>query len=97
LNEVYDPERDVEALKKGGGRGLIYADTIGLVDPSKISTPKVHFGEENAGDSDGNESEEDQESNDEGDDNDGKNGFEDRTPRGHRHEDKEAKKVCSHI
>ncbi|TFK40806.1 RIO1 family-domain-containing protein [Crucibulum laeve] len=34
LNEVYDPERDVEKLTRGEGEGLIYADTIGLVGVS---------------------------------------------------------------
>lgn len=34
LNEVYDPERDVDALTRGEGKNLIYADTIGLVEPS---------------------------------------------------------------
>ena len=32
LNEVYDPERDIDVLKGGEGQSLIYADTIGLVD-----------------------------------------------------------------
>ncbi|KAK7469275.1 Serine/threonine-protein kinase rio1 [Stygiomarasmius scandens] len=35
LNQVYDPERDVAVLKRGQGKSLIYADTIGLVDGSK--------------------------------------------------------------
>jgi RIO kinase 1 len=94
LNEVYDPERDVEALKRGGGRRLIYADTIGLVDPSK-STAEDHSGEAEKEDEGGvgcNESEEDQESED--DDVDEGKIHEERTPRGHRHEDREAKKVC---
>jgi RIO kinase 1 len=104
LNEVYDPERDVEALKKGEGRGLIYADTIGLVDPSKKedSTAKVRFegdNKEDTGDSDDTESEESREDNGSGSgsDTDGKRIFEGRTLRGHRHEDREAKKVCSLI
>ncbi|KAG6377161.1 RIO1-domain-containing protein [Boletus reticuloceps] len=32
LNEVYDPERDIDVLKGGEGKKLIYANTIGLVD-----------------------------------------------------------------
>lgn len=34
LNEVYDPERDVEAVLRGERKQLIYADSIGLVDSS---------------------------------------------------------------
>jgi hypothetical protein len=56
LNEVYDPERDLEAVKKGGK--TIYSDTIGIVNPKPEATtlrveedesiegaekPKVHF------------------------------------------------------
>jgi RIO kinase 1 len=99
LNEVYDPERDVEALNKGGRGGLIYANTIGLVDQSKDNgfIAKVHFGEPEV-DVDGSEGEDDQgssEDEDEDEDTGGKKIYEDRTPRGHRHEDREAKKVCS--
>jgi RIO kinase 1 len=37
LNEVYDPERDLEAVKKGGK--TIYSDTIGIVNPKpKVTT-----------------------------------------------------------
>lgn len=103
LNEVYDPERDVEALKKGRGKSLIYADTIGLVEPpAKSGDPiaKVRFSDneqENAEGVDSNESEDEQGSggDDEEEDSDGKNGFQERTPRGHRHEDREAKKASS--
>ena len=34
LNDVYDPDRDVDVLSRGEGKNLIYADTIGLVQPS---------------------------------------------------------------
>ena len=36
LNEVYDPERDVEKVRRGDADGLIYADTIGLVTQSRL-------------------------------------------------------------
>ncbi|KAF9450585.1 RIO1-domain-containing protein [Macrolepiota fuliginosa MF-IS2] len=36
LNEVYDPERDVEKLTKGNE--LIYADTIGIVKPTLLQS-----------------------------------------------------------
>ncbi|KAI5117326.1 hypothetical protein M0805_002340 [Coniferiporia weirii] len=38
LNEVFDPERDVEALSRGDAKTLIYADTIGLVSPPTAPT-----------------------------------------------------------
>lgn len=92
LNEVYDPERDVEVLKKGGVNGLIYADTIGLVGAG--GKPQVHFDaseESGSGDDDESEGEEDDEAEAGGKD------FTERTPRGHRHEDKEAKAVRSTV
>lgn len=93
LNEVYDPERDVEALKKGGVKGLIYADTIGLVEPG--GKPKVHFGANEDSDSSGeDESEEDDDDDDEAVEAEGGGkDFTERAPRGHRHEDREAKAV----
>ncbi|KAI0632149.1 RIO1 family-domain-containing protein [Trametes polyzona] len=35
LNEVYDPERDVDVLTRGDGAALIYKDTIGIVAPGQ--------------------------------------------------------------
>lgn len=108
LNELYDPERDVAALNRGEGKELIYAETIGLVKPSskednerstnRSPVAKVHFeqgGEADAGAGDG-ESGDGGDSDDEQDEEsseNGKEGFETRRPRGHRHEDREAKKV----
>ncbi|KAI6129736.1 RIO1-domain-containing protein [Pisolithus croceorrhizus] len=110
LNEIYDPERDIDALKQGKGKGLIYADTIGLVDPA-VSQQKrengdhhqqqhVHFDdgeneEERSGRSDTESDtsaadEEDLEGEGEGDE--VENGNLRRVSRGHRHEDREAKK-----
>jgi RIO kinase 1 len=98
LNEVYDPERDVGTLKESGAKSLIYADTIGLVDPSKESKPmgKAHPVDENEEDVES-EGDEDEVSG-EGDEDESTNGEKkdgERTPRGHRHEDREAKKACS--
>ena len=119
LNEVYDPERDVEVLKSGGGRDLIYKDAVGLVLPEEgkekqatkgkesktvsfeegeastsksadaaASTPAKAEEEDDGASEDASE-DEDEESGEEkeGDD------LKERKPRGHRHEDKEAKKV----
>ena len=57
LNEVYDPERDVAALKRGEGKNLIYADTIGLVEPGDkspqiFSSPQAGSDESEDGESD---------------------------------------------
>ena len=104
LNEVYDPERDLEALKTGAKS--IYSNTIGIVNPKPEDTtlpteddqvpidggekPKVRF-------LTGLELKEEEEE-EEGEDSEG-DGSEDggepreKKPRGHRHEDKEAKKV----
>ena len=113
LNEVYDPERDLEAVKKGGK--TIYSDTIGIVNPGPGATalrvegdgpavgekPKVHFsdgvGLEDETQSVGEEEEGDDEDDEDEDglDEEGENEGEPREKklRGHKHEDKEAKKV----
>ncbi|KAG2356279.1 RIO1 family-domain-containing protein [Suillus spraguei] len=107
LNEVYDAERDVEVLTKGDGKNLIYAETIGLTHPtSGVSQdgkvrPHVHFRGEGSledGDlDDGGEYTSDSE--EEGSEEPGaaeagqKDVFDPRKPRGHRHEDREAKKA----
>lgn len=115
LNEVYDPERDVEKVRRGDTHGLIYAETIGLVSQSRIDgvddkwTTKnkdngdrptaIKFKDEEteeeqadyAGDETDSAGMEDNDLEDE----EGKltEGFVERKPRGHRHEDKESKKV----
>jgi len=82
LNEVYDPERDVEKLKRGDD--LIYADTIGL----------VLTGRDEGSPNDVSETDEEDSATDEG----GERGSDksEKRPRGHRHEDRDAKKVCFH-
>ena len=97
LNEVYDPERDVEKVTKGEGSKLIYADTIGVVAP-QVGEQEVplkdtakegeeELEEESDEDADGSE--------DEGDDQEkDRDGYVERKPRGHKFEDKDAKKVC---
>ena len=42
LNDVFDPERDVDVVTRGEGDKLIYADTIGIVQPTP-STLAIHF------------------------------------------------------
>ncbi|KIK27560.1 hypothetical protein PISMIDRAFT_92999 [Pisolithus microcarpus 441] len=92
LNEIYDPERDIDALKQGKGKRLIYTDTIGLVDPTTSQLKRengdhhhhqhVHFDDE----------ENDEERSGRSDTESDSDGS---ISRGHRHEDREAKKVCS--
>lgn len=86
LNEVYDPERDIDVLKGGEGKNLIYADTIGLVESAEEH--HVRFDGDGSSESGVSESTSDEEAEAEG------QGPERRVPRGHRHENREAKKVC---
>ncbi|KAI0076349.1 RIO1-domain-containing protein [Panus rudis PR-1116 ss-1] len=101
LNEVYDPERDVGVLTKGEGEKLIYKDTIGIVAPATKEQQEkkgVRF-EENGNGEESNEEDSEDEEGDEEEESEGEEGkdeFKERKPRGHRHEDKDAKKVCLH-
>ncbi|MCO5585064.1 hypothetical protein L7F22_038996 [Adiantum nelumboides] len=83
LNEVFDPERDIEQRNEGHANGLIYANVIGVDGRSK-EQPTV--------DQDGSETDD----SDDEEDSDSEEGAEDgqtkKTPRGHRHEDRDAKK-----
>lgn len=90
LNEVYDPERDVNVIQRGGGKNLIYADTIGLVEKSHAEAgPHLEVESDETEEDEGDEAQDSEEDTGDGP-------FEPRQPRGHRHEDKEAKKVgCS--
>lgn len=111
LNEVYDPERDVAKLNRGEGQGLIYADTIGLVTPTleakgdtaDTSKIKVRFEDAEAvhesgpSDSEEDSGSEDEDEDEEEDGDESKEAHEERKPRGHRHEDREAKKVRSKL
>jgi RIO kinase 1 len=120
LNEVYDPERDVEKLSKGQDNELIYAETIGIVKPTPNLTPKEstagtlasataripdvnvsmaafdasESGNRGTGDETGSWAGESEEG---GSDRESQlqdeNGWIEKRPKGHRHEDREAKKV----
>ncbi|KAJ8080543.1 Serine/threonine-protein kinase rio1 [Marasmius tenuissimus] len=128
LNEVYDPERDVELLTRGEGKKLIYADTIGLVnhqeqvkssrgvrfdetandgkspveDDSKAPMSAKHLespngasksdDEEDVYDSEGDEVSESGEDDPESTQTMDGEVSREKKPRGHRHEDREAKK-----
>jgi RIO kinase 1 len=107
LNDVADPERDAAALGRGAGSELIYQHTIGLVGPKDApapaadeappaQAPRVRF------EGDAPEESADDNSDDGSADGDSAGGdaadgtpFEAAAPRGHRHEDKDAKKVSA--
>lgn len=77
LNDVYDPERDLDKVQASNEKP-IYADTIGVVMPEANVVEEPLSGTE---EDESSEAEDDEESS-----------F-DKQPRGHRHEDKDAKKV----
>lgn len=114
LNEVYDPERDLEAVKKGGK--TIYSDTIGVVNSqSETSTPRAKEGEDtierekpkvrfstgveledethDTDVDDEGEVDDDDDEEEKGEEDEGEGEPRGKIPRGHKHEDKEAKKV----
>ncbi|KAJ8501914.1 hypothetical protein ONZ51_g324 [Trametes cubensis] len=123
LNEVYDPERDVDVLTRGEGEKLIYKDTIGIVAPSQSKREMDEAAADGAGaaigsglvpankeaqqkkvvsfaaekemqeSSCGEEGAEDESSGEnDSEDEDETGDRKERKPRGHRHEDKQAKK-----
>lgn len=102
LTDVYDPERDVEKLKRGDD--LIYANTIGLVYGSARQKEKNGVervdgtGAEKSLPTESKDLPDKGESTSEsGDEDEGESDetvFIDKQLRGHRHEDKEIKKVC---
>lgn len=118
LDEVYDPERDLEAIRKGAK--TIYSNTIGVINPTPGATilrteeekalvegqekPRVHFSArfelegETQGTDEGDDDDDDDDGGSEGR-GEGENEGEPREkkPRGHRHEDKEAKKVIWNV
>ena len=104
LNEVYDPERDAERVGRGEGEGLIYAGVTGIVEANrkegKAKKGVKFIGEEDEdedeeeddGEEDEDEGESDEDEDESDDDGEGAKGGK-KAPRGHRHEDREAKKV----
>jgi RIO kinase 1 len=107
LNEVYDPERDITKLRKGERGDLIYADTVGLLSQEAGPSDTVHSSTRSSskpehpqhpqpdeGSEGTTHSESGSESSSDASDDDGDgDAFQERKPRGHRHEDREAKKV----
>ena len=92
LNDVYNPERDVDMVNRESGEKLIYSDVMGVMGAAE-GMKKVQIVEPAEVEEGGAESEDVSEDNgSETEDGDGE-GFKDRQPRGHRNEDKETKKV----
>jgi RIO kinase 1 len=103
LNEVYDPERDIQKLKKDGAGSLIYAGGVtglGSANEEQASRPSEQAAASSSqtpakGDSPQSGASDDETSDENGSsDEDDENGEtrEKKGPRGHRHEDREAKK-----
>ncbi|KDQ25738.1 hypothetical protein PLEOSDRAFT_1085159 [Pleurotus ostreatus PC15] len=89
LNDVLDPERDIAAVSRGDAKQLIYANTLGIVNENVADVvPGGHDSSVSQDDS----SEPEDEDSDEGDSDAPIVGDQRRKPRGHRFEDKEAKK-----
>lgn len=108
LNDVFDPERDTEKFSRGEGQGLIYADTIGLLgaipsqqketaEDTKPINDLQHEAEdiESSDEQSAASGEEGDEVGDKGEQEDNKDAFVERQRRGHRYEDKDAKKVSN--
>jgi len=97
---VYDPERDIDKVARGEGRSLIYGKMMGVVPlPGAVGKDK-EAGVEEARESDAkvsSDSDEDQSEDTSEEDGEGeegtKEGFVERKPRGHRHEDRDDKKA----
>jgi len=102
LNEVYDPERDVDKLARGEGKDLIYGGLTGIVQVHGEKDGQGHLGEkkavkfegeaENGVNEESGENDEEEEDADSDSEDEGNGEFQVRQPRGHRHEDKDAKK-----
>ncbi|KEP54046.1 RIO kinase [Rhizoctonia solani 123E] len=91
LNDVYDPERDIERLQRGEGKELIYGDLTGVVrinEGTKGLAVKETNGDEEG---DPEDSEQTMDSSEEESAGEG-TGFVEKKVRGKRHEDKDAKK-----
>lgn len=90
LNEVYDPERDVEALTRGEGKSLIYGGHTGVVAKFEETSQLENTAEGVAGIEEN--SEEEVSETEEGADAETDGKF--KTPGASRHEDRNAKRVC---
>lgn len=110
LDQVYDPERDVQRVLRGEGKDLIYADITGVAsihrgNEEELAPGMVRFadghvmmmpiegGEVLDKVVEEKESEEDSEEEGESGSESGSGEEDERRPRGHKHEDRDEKKV----
>ncbi|KAF8511895.1 RIO1-domain-containing protein [Hysterangium stoloniferum] len=89
LNEVYDPERDVDLVSRGRGESLIYSNIIGVVGATDEEVSGLGADSQDNTDDDDVEEDDQYSSGEEGRED---ATIQDRRPRGHRNEDKDAKK-----
>ena len=92
LDEVFDPERDAERLKKGEGHELIYGNVTGLtkVNDNIPSDEDIEESESDQSDDTDNSGDDDNSDNDDEDDT---SSWKEKAPRGKKFEDKDSKKV----
>jgi RIO kinase 1 len=86
LTQVYDPERDVEKVLRGEGGGLIYADITGVAGIHKEGGVVYEEEEEEKLEAVKEEGEGSESGSESG-------SWDERRPRGKKHEDKDEKKV----
>lgn len=91
LNEVYDPERDVQRVLAGEKDQLIYSQTVGIVAPNAGENDHVDSADHSGSCDQESGSDSNSDSENEGQDGAGK-AFDSSKPRGKRHEDKDAKR-----
>ncbi|KAF8319707.1 RIO1-domain-containing protein [Clavulina sp. PMI_390] len=90
LNEVFDPERDAAKIRRGEGGDLIYGDVTGIVK-ANTKPDAIPEGDEDGEGDDDEEDDDDEEGDDDDEGGEGDRGKK-RPPRGHRHEDPDAKR-----
>lgn len=93
LNEVYDPERDAAKVVRGEGAELIYGDITGVVGANTKTASGEGEGESDDDDDAEGDSDEGEEDGSGGENEGDAAGLRKAAPRGHRHEDRDAKKV----
>lgn len=98
LDQVIDPERDAEKIRRGEGADLIYGTTTGVTEANEQPAQDNKSNNDKMNHDDTSDmSSEDEEISDSDNENEGKNEWKERAPRGKKHEDKELKKERKQI
>lgn len=97
LDQVIDPERDAEKIRRGEGADLIYGTTTGVTEANERPAENIESSNDEDDkinhDNTSDMSSEDEGSDSESDSEDGDKGeWKERAPRGKKHEDKDTKK-----